>query len=426
MSGIRRLPQISLLLGAATASIAVACKESTRDRIARALGINASGGLWRLVAVLLALLNLKNLPFVWHYRLFRSLIYHLFLQPTEIKPQDLFRPVIQTMHTPISEMDYNFHKSNSTYFTDLDIARTHLATAILRKGIRGVKNGGNETFSFRNTARAAGHKSSNDNSALGTIGQAAGSTGGRMTADEWYEQVTRPGPLLVALGAVSCNFHREIKPYRRYEIWTRLLTWDRKWLYIVSHFVEEGIFKPRSYSLQPGRKGGRKVENLSNEDKARLKHKIFASSVAKYVVKKGRLTIPPELVLERCQMLPARPVGTPILGGWTPGNSVGDSPGRTAIPSPAPQAKWGDHTRRNGNAGPGSDILGESIFPNEFKPEVDGSDGSDGWTWNYVQEQRLKGLRLANAFDTLDALRDVFSIESEDAMGMYTDLILNF
>ena len=57
-------------------------------------------------------------------------------------------------------MDYNFHKSNGTYFTDLDIARTHLVTAILRKGIRGIgkypENAGNVGWSFANTTRAAG------------------------------------------------------------------------------------------------------------------------------------------------------------------------------------------------------------------------------------------------------------------------------
>lgn len=32
-------------------------------------GINAPGGFWRLAAILLALANLKNLPFVWHVRI---------------------------------------------------------------------------------------------------------------------------------------------------------------------------------------------------------------------------------------------------------------------------------------------------------------------------------------------------------------------
>jgi hypothetical protein len=31
-------------------------------------GYNAPGGAWRIAAILLALSNLKNLPFVWHVR----------------------------------------------------------------------------------------------------------------------------------------------------------------------------------------------------------------------------------------------------------------------------------------------------------------------------------------------------------------------
>lgn len=74
MSATRRLPQISLVLGAAAVSLAVVCRESIRDRIARALGINVPGGIWRLLAVLLALINLKNLPFVWHVCLAHAMI----------------------------------------------------------------------------------------------------------------------------------------------------------------------------------------------------------------------------------------------------------------------------------------------------------------------------------------------------------------
>src|ERR1700753_791829 len=72
------------------------------------------------------------------YRLFKALIYHLFFQPTPIETVTLFKTIINPSHTPITEGDYNFHKSNSTYFTDLDIARTHLITAIMRNGIKGV------------------------------------------------------------------------------------------------------------------------------------------------------------------------------------------------------------------------------------------------------------------------------------------------
>jgi hypothetical protein len=354
------------------------------------------------------------------------LIYHLFLQPVEIKPEDLFKPVVQTTHTPMAETDYNFHKSNSTYFTDLDIARTHLATAILRKGIRGVKDEKGATFSFRNTSRAAGHNRRHNIDPLGSSGQANSETGAKgMTAEDWYRQATQPGPLLIALGAVTCQFHREIPPYKRYEIWTRLLTWDRKWMYIVSHFVERGAFKPTGYSLQPRKRRSMRVEQLTEEDKAELKKKIFASSMAKYVVKKGRLTIPPELVLERSQMLPARPAGAPILGGWTPSQSKDTTPERTATPSPEPGIE--DPTAANRGYSNGSLGSKQAVLEEDLVSSTDTSlDDADGWTWERVEEHRIKGLRLAEAFDYLDGLKDVYELEGEEVMGRYTDLVFNF
>lgn len=66
MSATRRLPQITALLGAVAVSVAAIAKPTIRDRIARALGVNVPGGVWRLLAIAFALVNLKNWPFVWH------------------------------------------------------------------------------------------------------------------------------------------------------------------------------------------------------------------------------------------------------------------------------------------------------------------------------------------------------------------------
>ncbi|KIV98436.1 hypothetical protein, variant [Verruconis gallopava] len=400
------------------------CKESIRERMIRALGIHVPGGTWRLLAIILAVINVKNLPLVWHYRLFRPLIYHLFLQRIELKPEDLFKPVVHMTHTPMTEMDYNFHKSNSTYFTDLDISRTHLATAILRKGIRGIKGEEGETFSLRNTPRAAGHKIREPTSAFNTNPKQCSAMGARvMTEEDWYQKVTQPGPLFVALGAVTCHFHKEIRPYKKYEVWTRLLTWDRKWLYIVSHFVERGAFKPRGYRLQPGWKASQKIEHLTEDDKAKLRNKIFASSIAKYVVKKGRLTIPPELVLERSQMLPVRPEGTPILGGWTPSTSSNTTPESIGTLSPdLERSITFNNIAHGGFAGSRQAILEQTLFPNIN----DMSNADCGWTWEIMQKERLKGLSLAEAFDSLDNLKDTFDLNAEEAIGRYSDLIFNF
>jgi hypothetical protein len=95
-----------------------------------------------------------------------------------------------------------------------------------------------------------------------------------------------------------------------FEIFTRLLAWDRKWVYIVSHIVTKGKVEPEKYVLQPWKKGRGKVktERQGSEEEDLGKH-IFATSVARYVFKKGRLTINPEIVLERSHLLPTRPAG---------------------------------------------------------------------------------------------------------------------
>ncbi|KAH8667318.1 hypothetical protein BGZ60DRAFT_377849, partial [Tricladium varicosporioides] len=81
------------------------------------------------------------------------------------------------------------------------------------------------------------------------------------------------GKLILALGGVSCTFKREIKPYQKYQIWSRVLAWDEKWMYIASYFVKDGA--------------------------------IFASAISKYVFKQGRKTIRPEEVFQKLNLIPA-------------------------------------------------------------------------------------------------------------------------
>lgn len=300
-------------------------------------------------------------------------------------------------------------------------------------------------WSFKNTARAAGHKEKKADTnpkieIMEFSGQGKTKPSTQMTEQEWTEAAKEAGGnLLIALGAVSCHFHREIKPYRRYEIWTRVLTWDRKWLYIVSHFVEADTFMPETYILQPWKKGKkRRVEDLSAEDKLKLKKKIFASSIAKYVVKKGRLTIPPEMVLERSKMLPPRPEGVSLLGAWTPAPSKNPSGNTSPARSSSPDADTygtADHNTPSPDTpspSPSSSrnldhgVLAESLFAT-----TKGTDGKneEEWTWDSVQAERLRALKYAEAYDMLDGLKDLFRVEGQpdgEVMGQYSDLMLGF
>lgn len=297
----------------------------------------------RLLALLSAiLLNLKSFPFVWHIRLFGALLYQLRLQPTSLPKDALFRPIVTTsMHSTLADCDYNAHKSNSTYFADLDIGRTQLITSILRKGIL--------------SASAKEDKK---------IGGKTAVTNGVTLADTSAQNDVTPskGKYMMALGGVTCHFKREIKPYERFDIWTRVLTWDRKWIYLVSHVVKHGTVLPDHYDLQPWKKPSSRRSQISvaqddagnEEEKKRLQNAIFASSIAKYVVKKGRLTIAPEVVLQNSNLLPAKPE----------------------------------------------------------KAEEASSQDLESWTWDLVEKERLRGLELTEGFAALDGLHAEFPVSN--------------
>jgi len=195
------------------------------------------------------------------------------------------------------------------------------------------------------------------------------------------------------LGGIECNYRREIKPYEKYEMWTRVLAWDKKWLYIVSHFVKKGAIKPQGYTLSNGKwfgpesatkrhqKSGGDRAHVANGKAASVPNKaIYASAISKYVFKKGRLTLHPEIVLEASGLLPARP------GGWA----------TTAGPAPAVDAS-------------------------ELSNVAD--EGSE-WTWKTVEAENATGLKLAESFAALDGLFDVFTGSDRPSLGVYHDMVI--
>lgn len=80
------------------------------------------------------------------------------------------------------------------------------------------------------------------------------------------------GPFGVVLGAVHASFCREVKPYARYVVETKVSGWDRKWL-----VMETSFWRPV----------GRKVAGSGGE------RVLLARGVSKFVFKKGRFTVPP-------------------------------------------------------------------------------------------------------------------------------------
>jgi hypothetical protein len=168
----------------------------------------------------------------------------------------VFLPFITTTHAPLLECDYNLHKSNSTYFTDLDASRSHLLSALCYRGLRTVDS--------------------------------------ELTAEG------KPGILAAIIGSVTTSFKREIPMFRQYEVWSRILTWDQKWIYIVTHFVQKGAVEPKRFLA--GAPAAPAVATVKGDDSGQSERQsssafVYATSVSKYVFKKGRLTVPPERVL---------------------------------------------------------------------------------------------------------------------------------
>lgn len=170
-----------------------------------------------------------------------------------ISPRLLLLPAITSSRSPLTECDINLHKSNSTYFTDLDISRSNLVMLL-----------------FRN---------------------------------EFQTPYLPRKPTLV-LGGVQCTFRKQIKPYEPYEMWTRVLSWDEKWLYVVTHFVPKGKFLPAGYELQSVSETRRRVlsrDEIDGDDEA--KRYVFASAISRYIFKSGRKTVTPEEMFKRCGLL---------------------------------------------------------------------------------------------------------------------------
>jgi hypothetical protein len=298
----------------------------------------------RILLTLFILGNLKNMPFAWTIRVFHSFLYHIGFgrKPPVLPPRALFHYSITQTHTSLLETDYNMHKSNSTYFSDLDVSRSHLVTHLVGATM--------PRFS--------------DNASTKIILDPAGNV--------------VKGGFGIGLGAVFCSFKKEIAPYQGYETWSRILSWDRKWLYIVTHFVVKGKVRPTSWDGKrcgPVRErkvktdGGKDGEAVDDVDFSKY---IYATAISKYVFKLGRFTVHPAIVLHEAGMLPERP------GGW-----------------------------RGGENGVGSEEeLGEVVEDGE-------------WDWKKVESERRKGMEFARHFAALDGTHGMFDGGEDGALGRF-------
>ncbi|KAK8102491.1 hypothetical protein PG984_015637 [Apiospora sp. TS-2023a] len=332
-----------VLLPAATVSLAYGTyhgRKAIVDSLVRF--VTGPGRTSRLIALVLVLLNWKSLPFAWTVRVWNTMIQHIFVRELHTHtPDKLFHPVISSTHVSLLEVDYNLHKSNSTYFADLDVSRSHLASHLLARGCRLLVD--NEH------TKLVMDPSNPDKVAKGRFG--------------------------VMLGGVACNFKREIKPFAGYEMWTRVLSWDRKWLYMVTHFVEKGAVRPASWAAEDF---GLTDDKHDPQD---WEKKVYASAVSKYVFKIGRLTVHPAVIIGASGLLPERP------DGWV-------------TPAGSPTAT------------PAEPVVGNT--DDEAKPE------ETGWDWRRTEAERVKGHRFAEHFAQLDDLHSVFCGGGQGALGHFS------
>lgn len=216
-------------------------------------------------------------------------------------------------------------------------------------------------------------------------------------------------PLTIALGAVSCSFKREIRPYEHYEMWTRLLCWDRKWIYTVTHFVKKGSVRPREYVLTDGswfggsgykRVGGKGEVSVEIEEK-----NIFATSIAKYVCKKGRLTVHPEVILDASGLLPVKPTGWVRMDG---------SVSKVEEVHANGDAVTNGHAAQNGHAITNGNAVANGQANGSATKVVD---------WKRIETQNEQGLKFAEHFQALEGLHQEFTGSRQAALGKYRDLI---
>ncbi|ETN44640.1 uncharacterized protein HMPREF1541_10310 [Cyphellophora europaea CBS 101466] len=312
---------------------------------------------WRTLALLLLVTNLKSLPLAWHFRLTYRFVRNL-LTPQQVTQSlraaaaanavhPIFAPATIRTSSPLLEGDYNLHKSNSTYFTDLDESRTALCTRLLSAGLKAPK-------------------------------------------PEQQQSGANKGRLSIILGSVHTSFHKEIKMYSTYEVRSRIIGWDRKWLLVGSWFV------------RPAPRGGKET--------------LLASALSKYVIKRGRRTISPEHCLQVAGWLPARPEGVDAERGveasgvLVPSNVETEAQTPVLAPAVDTAAKGVEAVVEKLEKVKGeAEEIRDPVAAAAAGP-VDGVVGE--WDWHRIEQERLRGLKIVEAWMALDgSLKEEFEHE---------------
>lgn len=205
------------------------------------------------------------------------------------------------------------------------------------------------------------------------------------------------GPANVILGSVHTSFHREIKPYQLYEVRSRILGWDQKWLVIISFFI------------RPASKGKDEV--------------VLASALSKYVVKKGRFTVAPERCLTTAGWLPPRPENCQSGAGQnresseeseSPLNdqpqssqlsqtepSIISTPDNDGIAAPIPESAVDATASFIEKLESAAQVASASNTIDPLVP-LTKLDKAGEWDWHRIEMERIRGIQIAAAWLSLD------------------------
>ncbi|KAK5101112.1 hypothetical protein LTS08_004718 [Lithohypha guttulata] len=343
----------------------------------------------RNIVLLFCLLNVKNLPLVWELRLFyrawrswkskrevarlleRASSSYTAQNRAPASSHPIFLPLTISSITPMLEIDHNLHKSNSTYFSDLDESRTAL-----------------------------------------------------MFSPAELEREGYKGPFSVILGAVHTSFLKEIKPYETYQVRSRILGWDEKWILIGSVFVRPKNEKDRTRE----RKDLSRRAKISGKSEDELKKELtdgghgevlLASCLSKYVVKKGRFTVPPERCWRSAGWLPEKPAGqaSPLVALDSSSAPTPDT--ETVIG----EIKITEETLRR-RAQETAAGAAEKLRQVQGRETVQISQADEAckqaasrWSWDDIEAERARGMRIAENWLGLDkGLKELW--ETDRARGI--------
>lgn len=132
----------------------------------------------------IAISSYKYLPFAYQFRFWSLLVNYLFILPPPPKQTPFQICIRKTYCSPLECDLFGLHKTNSSYFVELDLARTE---TVLR-------------------------------------------------AFHGYFKTKKP---FVPLAEITCHFLKEIKPLQKYQVISRVIAVGEKWCYVLSFFVTD-------------------------------------------------------------------------------------------------------------------------------------------------------------------------------------------